>query len=133
MATEDLVRVVAVCSQGMGKRGHVEASLCALEERKHAEYTAAVAAVVAPCFEAPSTLLSIVKATFRAAWRGKATRASFALRSAPAFSYVPRICMISEGSRVFRGVQIPYSSKRCSEVLCKGGLSRKSGGFVKAR
>lgn len=54
MATEDLERVVVVCSLGMGERGHAEVSLSAPEaehpgERKRVEDTAAAAvAAVAP-------------------------------------------------------------------------------------
>ena len=49
MATEDLERVVGVCSQGRDKGGHAEVSLSAPEERTRAEDTAAAAAAaVAP-------------------------------------------------------------------------------------
>ena len=51
MATEDLERVVGVCSQGRDKGGHAEVSLSVLKERIRGEDIAAGAAgaaVVAP-------------------------------------------------------------------------------------
>ena len=45
MATEDLERVVDVCSQGRGKRAHVGVSLSAPEEKRRAEDIAAAAVV----------------------------------------------------------------------------------------
>ena len=70
-------------------------SLSFQEGRKRAEGMAAAVAVAAPCCTTRSTLLSIREASFKTAWRGKATCASFALRFAPAFSYASRICVLS--------------------------------------
>ena len=72
-----------------------EVSLSFQEGRRRAEGIAAVVAAVAPCCKTRSTLLSIREASFKTAWRGKATCASFALRFAPAFSYASRICVLS--------------------------------------
>ena len=70
-------------------------SLSVQEVRRRAEGIAAVAvAAVAPCCKTRSTLVSIKEASFKTAWRGKATCASFALRFAPAFSYTSRICAL---------------------------------------
>ena len=81
---EGWVRVVDVCSQGMDKGKHAVVSLSVLEARRHAEGIAVAVAVaaVAPCRRVPSVLLPAVKAFFKAAWRGKATRKSLALRFA---------------------------------------------------
>ena len=52
-------------------------SLSVREVRKRAEGIAAAVAAVAPYCETRSTLLSIREASFKTAWRGKATCASF--------------------------------------------------------
>ena len=75
-------------------------SLSVQEVRRRAEGIAAAAAAVAPCCKTRSTLLSIREASFKTAWRGKATCASFALRFAPAFSYASRICVLSNKEKV---------------------------------
>lgn len=102
-------------------------SLSVQEVRKRAEgIAAAAAAVVAPCCETLSTLLSIREASFKTAWRGKATCASFALRFAPAFSYASRICVLSMKeedavvARVFSGF------KGCNEEYFSEESNRKS-------
>lgn len=46
MATEDLERVVGVCSRGRDKGGHAEVSLSVLEGRTRAEGIAAAAVAV---------------------------------------------------------------------------------------
>ena len=75
-------------------------SLSVQEVRRRAEGIAAAVAAVAPCCKTRLTLLSIREASFKTAWRGKATCASFALRFAPAFSYTSRICVLSKKEKV---------------------------------
>lgn len=48
MATEDLERVVVVCSRGRDRKRHVEVNQPGREERRRAEGTAAAAAAAAP-------------------------------------------------------------------------------------
>ena len=51
MATEDLAKVVGVCSQGREKGKRAEVSLSVQEVRRRAEGIAAAAVAVAPCWE----------------------------------------------------------------------------------
>ena len=91
-------------------------SLSVQEVRRRAEGIAAAAvAAVAPCCEEHSALLSIREASFKTAWRGKATCASFALRFAPAFSYASRICVISRKGKDVRGAKAFSDLKGCNE------------------
>lgn len=56
-----------------------------------------------------------MKASFKAAWRGKATCASFALRFAPGLAYFPDICLPCLGLKSMIGVRIFLVLKCCSE------------------
>ena len=53
MATEDLERVVVVCSRGRDKGGHVEVNQSGREERRRVEGIAAAAAVAVAAAVAP--------------------------------------------------------------------------------
>ena len=57
------------------------------------------------------TLGATLTCQCKTAWRGKATCASLALRFAPAFFYLPRICVLSKAEKIEVAARVSYKGK----------------------